>query len=275
MQSFSDFCKKNFNFDHSVKTVHKSSGVKIENSATPSGGSFNSYTKVNFPAANGKAEVQLAANGKPSDTKAKFEFGKVAALKDFDLTLSANSSPEITLEANYKISSVATKVEFSTDLADKKTLKPSFNASSPLGSGKGKATVDAEVCLSGGGLKDYNFKLDYSQKNLLAQAKTERGRSVLTAWVAQQCCPGWYWGAQVQHKVKDGSTNLTLGSKYKLDENTSIFKKVDTSGILSTSIQHTLANPAVKVNVAAQHNLFSSNACAAEKFGLGMTFGDF
>jgi hypothetical protein len=271
MQTFSDFCSKNFNFDHSVKTVHKSSGgVKIENSATPAGGSFKSYTKLNFPAASGKAEVKITANGKAKDTSAKFEFGEL--VKGADFTVSANSEPSVTLEAEYSpLSNVGTKFEVTSDLADQRSLTASVNAKS----NGAKATVITEVCLAGGGLKDYNFKLDYKQKNLLAQAKTSSGRSKLNAWVAQQCCAGWYWGAQIEHNLKSSATVATVGSKYKLDDSTAIYKKLDSSGVLSSSIEHKLANPALKVNAAAQFNLFGTNCCAAEKFGLGLTFGDF
>lgn len=271
MQSFADFIDKNFKFDHKVTTVYKSAdGVKIENSATPSGSSFKSYTKVNFPAANGKAEVQITANGPAKDTKAKFEFGEL--VKGADISLTATSEPMVTLEANYKpMSNVGTKFELSTDLGDKRNLKASANASS----NGVKATVDTDVCLAGGGLKDYNFKVDYTQKSLLATVKTSSGRSKFTAGVAQQWCKGWYFGAQVEHNVKAASTNLTVGSKSKIDDNTAIFAKVDSTGVLAASVEHKLANPALKVNAAAQFNLKGSNCCAAEKFGLGMTFGDF
>lgn len=270
MQSFTDFCNKNFNFDHNVKTVHKSSGgVKIENSATPTGTNFKSYTKVNFPVANGKAEVKITANGKPKDTSAKFEFGQFVQGADF--TVSANSEPSLTLEANYSpVSNVGTKFELTTDLADQQSLTATVNASS----NGAKASIITDICASKG-LKDYNFKLDYKQKNLLAQAKTSSGRSQLNAWVAQECCPGMYWGAQINHNLTKSATVLTVGSKYTLDKNTAIYKKVDSSGILSSSIEHKLANPALKVNAAAQFNLFGSNCCAAEKFGLGLTFGAF
>lgn len=271
MQSFADFIDKNFKFDHKVTTVYKSSdGFKIENSATPAGSNFKSYTKVNFPAANGKAEVQITANGPAKDTKAKFEFGEL--VKGADLSLTATSEPLVTLEANYKpVSNVGTKFELSTDLGDKRNLKASVNASS----NGVKGTVDSEVCLAGGGLKDYNFKLDYTQKDLDATVKTTKGRSVFTAGVASQWCKGWYFGAQVEHNLKASSTNVTVGSKHRVDDNTSIYTKVDSTGALATSLEHKLANPALKVNAAAQFNLKGSNCVAAEKFGLGLTFGDF
>jgi hypothetical protein len=271
MQSFSDFIDKNFKFGHKVTTIHKSSaGVKIENSATPSGGNFKSYTKVNFPAANGKAEFQITANGPAEDTKAKFEFGRL--VENLDLSLTATAEPNVTLEAGFKpISNVGTKFELISDLADKRSLKASVNASS----NGVKATVDTEVCLSGGGLKDYNVKVDYSQKSLLATAKTSKGRSVFTAGVAQQWCTGFYFGAQVKHTVKDASTEVTIGSKHCLKGDTTISQMVDINGVLSCAIEQKLANPALKVNAAAQFNLLGSNCFVAEKFGLGLTFGDF
>jgi len=271
MQSFSDFISKNFTFDHSVKTVHKASGgVKIENSATPSGAAYKSYTKINFPAANGKAEVQITANGAAKDTKAKFEFGPL--VKGADFTFSATSEPIVTLEAKYApVSSVGTKLELVTDLGDKKNL----NASVDLSSNGAKATVDSELCLTGGALKDVNFTLEYKQKGLLAIAKTSKGRTVLTAGVAHQCCSSWYWGAQFEHNLKSGSNQLIVGTKHNLDANTTGSFKAGTDGALSAAVEHRLANPALKVNAAAQFNALGGNLFKAEKFGLGLTFGDF
>lgn len=270
MQSFSDFISKSFKFDNSVKTVYKASGgVTIENSASPNGSAMTGYTKINFPVTNGKGEVQITANGKPKDTNAKFEFEKIQGA---EFTLSANSEPSVSLEANYSpLSNVGTKAEFVTDLENSKDLNTSINTKF----GDWKATCDKSFCLNGGGLKDFNFKLDYKTKSVLGTVKTSKGRSVVTAGVAQQYCSGWYYGAQVQHNIKDSSTVVTVGSKHKLDDKTNGSFKADSAGVFSAALEQKFANPAVKVNVAAQFNLLGSNCCAAEKFGLGMTFGDF
>jgi hypothetical protein len=271
MQTFSDFISKNFDFGHSVKAINKSSGgIKIENSVSPSGGKFKSYTKANFPVCPyGKAEVQITANGAPKDTKAKFECAKIAGA---EVTISATSEPNVTVEASYSpVKNISTKLEFSTDLDAKKGLKASVNASS----NGCKATVDSEFCLAAGALKDVNVKLDYKQDKLLAQAKTAKGRTEFTAWVAQQYCKGFYWGAQVNHNLKAGSTQVTLGSRFNLDDNTTVFKKLDSDGKLACSIEQKLSNPAVKVNAATQFNLLGSSMFAAEKFGVGFTLGDY
>lgn len=272
MQSFSDFISKSFKFGHSVKTVNKSSGgVKIENGASPSGGALKSYTKVNFPAGDfGDAEVQITANGAADATNAKIEFGQL--VKGVDTTLSADSSPNVCLELGYSpVANVGTKFEINTDLDSSKKLKASVNAAS----NGVKATVDTNICLSGGGLTDYNFKLDYKQKNLLASAKTSKGRSQLTANVCTQMCAGFYAGAQLEHNLKDSSSLVTVGTKNKLDDTTSVSQMVDSNGVLSTAIEHKLTNPAMKINAAAQFNLFGSAPCTAQKFGLGLTFGDY
>lgn len=269
MQSFSDFISKSFTFDHSVKTVHKASGgVKIENGAAPSG---KSYTKVNFPAADvGKAEVQITANGAAKDTKAKIDFGSL--VKGADFVLSANSSPNVALEVNYSpLANVGSKFELSTDLDAKKALDASVNCSS----NGVKATVDTKVDLAGGALKDYNFKLDYKQAKLLASAKTSDSRSKLTVNVCNTVCAGFYWGAQVDHCLKSSSTKLTVGMKNNLDKTTTGFIMADSEGAVSAAVEHRLTNPSLKVNAAAQFNLLGSAPLAAQKFGLGMTFGDY
>lgn len=266
MQTFSDFISKSFDFNHSVKTVHKASGgVKIENGSSTSGNGLKSYTKVNFPAANGKSEVRVTVNGADKDTNAKFE---APSFNGVDLTVSATCEPKVTVEANCSpVANVGTKLELVTDLADKKALNLSVNASS----NGVKATVDTNLCLGGGGLKDYNFKLDYKQDKLLATVKTADQRSKFTASVAQQFCAGFYWGAQATHTLKDGSTKFCVGSTYKLDDTTSGRLMADCSGTISAAVEHKLSNPACKVNAAAQFKF----PFTAEKYGLGMTFGDY
>lgn len=270
MQSFSDFVSKNFTFGHSVKTINKSGDVTIENGVEPAGKVMKGWTKFNFPAADfGKAEVQICANGKDKDTKAKIEFANM--IKDADFTLSASAEPNVTLEASYSQSNFGAKAEFSTDCDASRTVKTSVNASS-----NGiKATMDADICAAGGGLTDYNFKVDYKQKDLCANIKTSKGRDVLSAWIAQNVCSGFYWGAQVEHTLSKGSTVATAGAAWKVNNATTVRKLIDSNGCVKASVEHKLSNPSVKVNSACEYNILGANPCKAQKFGFGLTFGDF
>jgi|EP00462_Mataza_sp_D1_P005114 hypothetical protein len=272
MQSFSDFISKNFTFSHSVKTINKADGnVKIENGVESTGTALKGWTKANFPAADlGKAEVQVCANGADKDTKAKLEFSS-CGITGVDLTLSANASPNVTVEAAYAQNNFGLKSEINTDLGAAASLKQSLWASH---SGV-KATADLDVCLAAGELKDYNLKVDYKQKDLQASMKTSNGRNVLTGWVAQNFCPGFYWGAQVQHNLAKSATVGAVGASFKIDDATVVHKLVNTDGQLQVAVEHRLSNPAVKVNSACEFDVLGSNCCAAKKYGFGITFGDF
>jgi hypothetical protein len=270
MQSFSDFLSKNFNFDHSVKTIHKSNDLKLETSATSGANPMLSHVKANFEVCGGKSEVKITANGKDKDTNFKYEVPNLP--KGVDLTVSGNATQTVTLETNYKpLDMVGTKFEFCTDFGSKKDLLASANVSS----NGVKVTADTNIDCGGGALKDYNFKVDYKHgDNLVFALKTADQRSSVTASVAQQFCKSVYWGAQVEHNTKDSSTTFQAGTKMAFNGGTA-FAKINCGGNLCLSAEHVLSNPAAKVNVAGQFNLLESNPANAKAFGVGLTFGDF
>jgi hypothetical protein len=60
----------------------------------------------------------------------------------------------------------------------------------------------------------------------------------------------------------------------QLDAKTSVKAKLDSTGTLSGVIEHKLADPRVKFNIAAEFDATSADL-AAKKFGLGLVFGDY
>jgi len=240
-------------------------------SATSGTSPMLSHVKANFTCpAGGASEIKITANGKDKDTCFKYEPPNM--VKGVDMTLSGNAGGSLTLETNYSpLDNVGTKLEFCTDLGDKKDLLASVNASS-----NGiKATVDTNFCLTGGAMKDFNFKLDYKSGKNLGVVKTSNQRTAITASFAQQCCKTTYWGAQVDYNTKDSSTNAQFGCKQEVGTFTNGFLKINSSGVLCLSVEHKLSNPNLKVNAASQFDLLGSNPLGAKAFGIGLTFGDF
>eukprot|EP00343_Euplotes_focardii_P008988 CAMPEP_0205824824 /NCGR_PEP_ID=MMETSP0206-20130828/22874_1 /ASSEMBLY_ACC=CAM_ASM_000279 /TAXON_ID=36767 /ORGANISM="Euplotes focardii, Strain TN1" /LENGTH=292 /DNA_ID=CAMNT_0053123313 /DNA_START=28 /DNA_END=906 /DNA_ORIENTATION=- len=78
-------------------------------------------------------------------------------------------------------------------------------------------------------------------------------------------------------KGKDGAkdiSTLTLGTKYQLDDNTTVSALCKTNKKVWVAFSHKLANPRLKVGVAAE---FDSSALQLDtkKFGVNITMGDF
>jgi len=67
---------------------------------------------------------------------------------------------------------------------------------------------------------------------------------------------------------------MTTACEHKLDKDTVIKAKAELpAGAIGVAYEQKLANPKVSINVAAQFN--PNKSFNAEKFGLGLSFGDF
>jgi len=68
---------------------------------------------------------------------------------------------------------------------------------------------------------------------------------------------------------------LTVASKYNLDSSTTLKTSVCTNGIVQAAVKHTLFNPKMQLNLSTQFKTTNGLDLTAQKYGLGVTLGDF
>ena len=76
--------------------------------------------------------------------------------------------------------------------------------------------------------------------------------------------------------ARDGDRrNLDFVQQYDLNSSTITKTALSTSGVAQFAVEHSLNDPRVKVNFASSFNFKGGASFAADKFGLGFTFGDY
>lgn len=187
------------------------------------------------------------------------------------MSVSGNAVPSATVEATYAKDFFSGTLNFGSNFAGKNVV----NASGALGFDGVAVGGAAQFCLASGCAKDYNVGAEYTQKDLTATLVTSNKGEDITTSFFQKISSTFSVGTRLNIEGEAGSRTLAVGSEYALDANTTVKKSLDSNGIVNVAVSHTLANPAAKVNVAAQFDALSSDCCKANKFGVCITLGDF
>lgn len=128
-------------------------------------------------------------------------------------------------------------------------------------------------------IADHNFGVQYAKDDFIACIKTsDQGDSITGSYFHNLSKEHQLGCTFLFAPTKPDSKVLTFGTEYRLDANTVVKAKFDTTNNLSTAIQHTLGSPALQLGLASSFKIDSSNTSAsltAKKFGVSCTFGDF
>lgn len=266
----SDLLKKGYDFKNEFKVVNKSSNVTIETSASHNknlaGNCKITHTDKSL---GGTCEVNVSSAGSASDTNAKLTFDKL--IPSGKLSVSGNAAPSATVETTYAKDFFAGTFNLSSNLAG----KHSANASGALGFDNVAVGGAAAFCCTSGTVKNYNVGAEYSAKDLTASMVTSNKTEDITTSFFQKLSSSFAVGTRLNIEGEAGSRTLAVGSDYVLDKSTNVKTSFDSNGIVNVNVCHILANPAAKVNVAAQFDALSSDVFKANKFGIGVTVGDF
>lgn len=273
-----DLLKKKFDFDHTVKSVSKTSrGLQFENGAhLTENGALRGFVKGKFAVEKaGEGEVEITTDA-AYESKANFKLTQLAkGLTANFLTQSKDKQfkkPIGGLELEYSQANFAATAAVKSDLEVHKV-----DASIALGSDG--ISVGGAVqfdCSRGAQLVDSNFGAEYSTSDFSASLFTEKNAQFLNTGFHQRVSGDHVLGAMFRYELSGKQErSLAIGDEYRVDRDTTIKAKVELpSGDLFTAVEHRLANPRMLIAVAAQYNA-KSQSFAADKLGVQLTLGDF
>jgi hypothetical protein len=266
----SDLLKKGYDFKNEFKIINKSSNVIIETSASHTK-SLDGNCKITHTdkSIGGNVEVNVSSAGAASATNAKLTFDKL--IPSGKVSISGNAAPSANLETTYAKDFFAGTLNLGSNFAGKNTA----TASGALGFDNVAVGGAASFCATSGTAQDYNVGAEYSTKDLTATMVTSNKTEDITTSFFQKMSSTFSVGTRLNIEGEAGSRTLAVGSDYTLDKSTNVKTSFDSNGIVNVNVCHILANPAAKINVAAQFDALSSDIFKANKFGIGVTVGDF
>jgi len=255
-----DLFKKQYDYKNEFKVISKS-GAKVETTATQVKGGIQGNVKGNFKDdLFGDVEIEAGS----STLKGQFKKGKV--IDGLDITTSGSQD------------SVAVDTLYSKNMVTG-TLKGTYKFSgatavaASLSVGCDGVTLGGSADIKDGAVKDYNVGAQYATKGIIAALVTAKQGSDLTGSYFQGLGKDATVGASVTSKA-DNSRTFTVGGEYKLDKATTLKIKASEKGIVDAAVTHTLSNPALKFNFAAQFDA-KAEVLSAQKYGVSFTVGDF
>jgi len=272
-----DLLGKKFEIKSELKTVNKSAnGVTLDtslNSTGPLSGTCKGTYKPGCYELEGVFKTTAEVNLKATSKK---------LLPGLEVSLQGKSKKQqVLLDAKYAQPFYAGAATITTNVNDYKTV---LDGSLMIGFDGLSVGVSGKVdVLAEEKLTDYNCGAEYSQDDLTLSLFTEKLGSKITASYWQKLSGDCSLAASLKMDpdcLQDGKGAehcLTVGVDYRLDSATKLAAKANTSGIVSTNIEHVLSNPRLKIAIGAS---FDSKKCSgsnasADKFGVACTFGDF
>jgi len=186
--------------------------------------------------------------------------------KGLEVTAKGSASPCLagTVSADLRQENFSASAEFA---------KSKLTASGVVGTSGLSFGFKGQCCLEKQILTDYNLGLQYAQPDFIFTVLSKKKGDDVEASLYHTGSKAYSIGVQMKYP-SSGKTSGTVGTQYKLDKATTLKAKVDSLGVLSTALEHTLANPCLKVGLAAQFSGVGTSTITSEKFGIGLTFGN-
>lgn len=272
-KNLNDLLKKKYDFNLSATTTNKTAnGLTFETKGVNNGKAIVGSTKVTAKNLGSKAAEFEGEVDTSGTAKAKLTTKKL--LDNTKVTVSGNgakSSGALEVEYAQDFIAVKTKVDVNAKKAD-------FEGSATIGQDglsvggvvKGNLTFEGTQAA----VKDYNVGFQYAGADYQAALVTENKGDKVKVSYFHQVNSAHALGARFTYDQNSGSRGLELGTQYKVDGATTLKVKADTSGDVSTNVEHTLSNPKVKVNVSSGFDA-KSYSFKTNKFGVGLSFGDY
>lgn len=256
-----DLFKKGYEYKNEAKFNTKApNGAKIE-CAVNNGKSISGYGKGNFDIARvGNVEIEASSSGSIKGQ------AKVAGLpKGASSTLSGNTGGDLAIDSAYAQNAfhLTKKISYNTS-----NLAANINLS--LSAASGSFAVGGGVDIDGSGsLKEANAGAQYSQSDVTVAVFTSKNLGTVNVSYYQKVSADLVSGASISQCLSSGNRAFTLGGQYKLDGRTSVKGKVDSKGIVGTSVAHTLSD-CLSATIGAEFDTQSSDVAAAKKFGIAL-----
>jgi len=265
---------------HSVSTRRVTkNGIGIETGLKPGSGSeFSGFVNADYSTLTGMdMHGKLATNG---SVEGKLGLNKVGGLAGLLLNIKASQSVIgpgglIGLEYTNPVYSLGLHLHGETPLAQPRQFRTSFETTGSLNVGGTGVSVagQTKVGLTGGELLEYNVGAEYGHGPSTFTLSTAKKFESLIASYFVKAVPSVDLGVTVDASLPTGVGTLAVGSEYRLDRDTTLKVKADTDRLVSTSVEHRLFNPMLRMGVASEIDVKSG--LEANRFGLSLTLGDF
>jgi len=275
-KSTKDLFKKKFDFENTSKIVNKTqNGITIETTSNVTQGFKGTVNTKYVNRDFGEVEVEVSTNASDAN-KANLKLKKLA--QGLVATVGvASSGKDIKSSCGKPVTSA--DVEFSQEFfAAQAVIKTDCEKSKVdvYGSvGYDGLSVGGQVVYAGNAISETNVGVEYAQKDLTVSAYTEKNVEVVNVSFFQRLQKETAVGASIKYPLSSGDRTLTVGVEHQLDFDTVVKAKAELpTGVVSTAVEHKLFNPKMQFTVAAEFNA-KSTPFVANKFGCGLTFGDF
>lgn len=261
-----DLLSKKYTYHQEIKVTSKADGgLKLEATGTDAGkDGLAGFTTVTYKDKTfGECEATLHTSGELKDTKGKIKFDQF--YKGADVSISSSAALVPTVEGNYKKDNMASNVVFIQDgKKSAMTASASYGMDGITVAFTGKTTDFAT-------LKDYNAAAQYSKGDVTLSLVTSEKFEKVTVSFFQKWTKSLDWGAKMQ--LLPQSNLLTVGSEYKVDKATTLKAMASTDGKVACAVEHKVKDPEFKMNLAAAFD--TNKGLTAQKFGVGLSFGDY
>jgi post-segregation antitoxin (ccd killing protein) len=274
-QSIKDLLTKKYDYKNQVQVVNKvAPELSFESTVTAgdckgkgcdlTGAVKTKYKNKDF----GTIEGEIDTAGKLSG-----ELALSTLAKGVEVSVKASDRPDGKLNIQYRAENVSATLGAAMQSATNKV-----DASVVAGFDNFSVGGAAEYDTAAADASDYNFGSEYSQPDYTVTVKTQNKANVLVGSYFYNL-PGRgklpvQVGAQVDWNLKSNARTVTVGTDVTVDEHTSARAKVDSNANVSAAIEHRLSNPLMRIALSAQWDA-TKRTSQPERFGVGLTFGDF
>jgi len=291
-KSFKDLFSKKFDYKNVLKTIHKTKdGVTLTTSSTFEPSNING--NVNFKYADksfGDVEVELdAGSGKAyatdnltklvDNSKVTISGGLLGSKKPGDKNfLSGKAAIEHSQEFFTVNASVVVGEESNKDgvgLVAHATVAGSIGFEGLTVGGEAKVKVDDQQ------LEDHNVAAQYQHGDITGALYTEKSGEVIRASAHYAPSKDYSFGVEF---VSDDLEHLPTAplkrvvnvvSQYEVDSATTTKFRWSNSGEFGVAVEHRLKNPQLAVLFSSSFKAKGTNDFGKDKFGFGLTFGDY
>jgi hypothetical protein len=273
-KGLNDLLKKKFDFKNQVTIKRATShGLKVETGVVV-GKSLDGSVKLTYKE-KGLGEFE-ASNSTSGVLKSKAKFTDLSPGVTLTVESELSKTIKITKTVDYKQDHFSGRVKASFKEADPTQKTTSEKAVSVAAAvGWDGISIGGEV--SGSSKTEFkefekNFGFNFAEDDFSFSLQTEQANDkspIVSARFFQKV------NADLQSGFKFDSNNvITIGSEYKLDKSTVLKHSICTKGVVQSAINHTLSNPSVQLNLAAEFNTENFFSWSTNKYGLGFTLGD-
>jgi hypothetical protein len=277
-------------FKYTVQTKNKTASGLV----FTTGGDFDSKNnvtgnlKLNVKRDFGEAEGSLSTGG-PAKVEIKL---KKLGPKGLVVTVTGDTAASFKKTAKFSRPTAKVAVEYSQDfIAGSASVETSFTKTNVL---TGAVVIGFDGLSVGGEVKfdtdskareeakseieDYNVGAEYAATDFTGTLKTSEQGNVLTASYIHKVSGDLTVGGEFKTKLdgSDEGRGLSVASEFKVDANTSVKLRGDTSKTAVVAVEHRLANPRVLIGAASKWGIDKDFSAPKPKdFGITFTFGDF